>query len=208
MKTENEGNADSVHPDWERRRFAEIRQMTTQQQFDLAFGIFLGTRQSLDAMWADMLPRLAGPQRIASVLHALAFAPIRPRLRVVGDSSRFFPLEGMDLLCIDMSKTGYLHARALLPLLGFLRVSEHDPHKHATTSYVTAPNVNMDGLERFRPLMLHHFCTKLVLIAPAADRAEVESLLAEMWPELSRAPRPEWSEAAVDEHVKKINVVY
>ncbi len=208
MKNEIGGNADSVHPDWERRRLAEIRQMAPQQLFDLAFGIFLGTRPSLDAMWADLLPRVAGPHLIASVLHAIAFAPIRPRLRMVGDSARFFPLEGMDLLCIDMSKTGYLHARALLPLLGFLRVSEHDPHKHTTTTYITAPEVSIDGLERFRPLMLHHFCTKLLLAAPAADRAEVESLLAEMWPDLSRDPRPEWSEAAVDEHVKKINVVY
>ena len=203
MKNENEGNANSVPIDWEHRRLAEIRRMPVQQQFDLAFGVFLGTRVSLDLMWADLQARIGGPKDVADALRSVAQAAIRPRLRFVGDSIRFLPFEGNDLLAVDMAGTGYLHARALLPLLGFLRADRHDPHQHITTSYLTTPEISMNGTEHFRPLLLHFLCTKFVACAPA-----VAPLMAQLWVELMKTPCPEWSDEAVDARIKRINVIY
>lgn len=208
MKTENEGNAESVHPDMEQRRLSEVRQMSPQQQFDLAAGIFLGTRPSLEAMWSDLMPRIGTPEKIAGVLHTVARARICPRLRFVGDSVRFLPFDGSDLPCINMADVGYLHARALLPLLGFLRISAHDPHKHISTSYIATSDIHTDNLERFRPLILHFISTKLVLSAPASERDITASLMETLWNECFQTPFPEWSELSIDEHIKKINVVY
>lgn len=208
MKKENEGLRDSANVDWERRRLAEIPQMSVQQQFDLAFGVFLGTRQSLDLMWGELQMRIHDGRDVASVLHALSREPIRPRLRFIGESVRFLPFCGCDLLCVNFSSTGYLHARALLPLLGFLRADTHDPHQHITTSFVEAPDVSMEKTERFRPLLLHYICTKLVLVAPSAQKDAVAGEMEKLWDEIFRLPCPAWSDEAVEQRIVELNVVY